>query len=654
VTVLATSVPEVILRVFVAIVFAVLATAVSLRLLGVRRGWGRALFSGVVGWGLAALLALNLSDWEWGSEDVALHTLAIGIPATMAVAVMLDLLARPGSLALGERAGLVVAPRPVRAIRRRIAVLLRYRELLRLARREGFGPFLSSRQRADRSVDGAGIRLRRVLESAGGVYIKLGQIAATRVDFLPPEICAELAQLQNRVAPAPVDEVRPVLHAELGTDIDAVFLEFDWEPLAAASIGQTYRAQLRTGEYVVVKVQRPGIQDVLERDLAALGLLANLAQRRTMLGQGVRSGELLGQFAESLREEVDFRHEADAMEEMATLLEPRSSVRIPKVYRELCTRRLLVQERFEGFTLADTEALEASGIDRPKLAEELLRATLEQVLGVGFFHADPHPGNVFAFADGTLGLIDFGAVGRLDAIQQAAVVDILASLVRRDVALLRDGIERVADGMDGTSPERLERALARLMADNIRPTGAIDPSVLQDMVAMLSTFGIRLPAELVILSRALVTLEGTLRIVAPEVSMVAAATDMMMSTDAPAALDPQAIARAELMAALPQLRRLPDRIDRILSLTARGDLRIRHLMDEDGRRTVRTLVNRALLGAVGLAFLVTATMLLVATEPGPQVVSGAGLYEIFGYGGLLIGTVLLLRVVAAVARDGTT
>ena len=136
--------------------------------------------------------------------------------------------------------------------------------------------------------------------------------------------------------------------------------------------------------------------------------------------------------------------------------------------------------------------------------------------------------------------------------------------------------------------------------------------------------------------------------------MVAAATDMMMSTDAPAALDPQTIARDELMAALPQLRRLPDRIDRILTLTGRGDLRIRHLMDEDGRRTVRTLVNRALLGAVGLAFLVTATMLLVATEPGPQVVSGTGLYEVFGYGGLLIGTVLLLRVVAAVARDGTT
>ena len=653
-SVVATSVPETLLRIIVAAVVAILATAVSLRLLGIRRGWGRALLSGIVGWGLAAFLALELADWEWGEEDLVVHALAIGIPATMAVAVTLDLLARPGSLALGEHAGLVVPPRPMRALQRRISVLRRYRELLHLARREGFGPFLSSGRRAGQSLDGAGVRVRRVLEEAGGVYIKLGQIAATRVDFLPPEICTELATLQNRVAPAPVDDVRFVLETELGTDVEKVFLEFDWEPLAAASIGQTYRARLRTGEPVVVKVQRPGIDEVLDRDLAALALLANFAQRRTALGQGLRSGELLGQFAESLREEVDFRREADAMEEMTLLLGSSATVRIPKVYRDLCTGRLLVQERFEGFTVAETDRLVASGIDRNALAERLLQTTLEQVLGVGYFHADPHPGNVFAFDDGTLGLIDFGAVGRLDPIQQAAVVDMLAGLVRRDVGLLRDGIERVADVSETASPERLERALARLIADHVRPTGAIDPSVLQDLVATLSTFGVRLPGELVILSRALVTLDGTLRVLSPGLSMVSAATEMMTSSTAPAGFDPQTIVRDELMSALPQLRRLPDRIDRILTLTGRGDLRIRHIMDEDGRRTVRTLVNRALLGAVGAAFLVVATMLLVASEAGPQVAQGTGLYEIFGYGGLLIGTVLLLRVVAAVARDGTT
>jgi ubiquinone biosynthesis protein len=404
----------------------------------------------------------------------------------------------------------------------------------------------------------------------------------------------------------------------------------------------------------VVKVQRPGISEVMERDLAALGLIAEVAQRRTAIGQGMRSGEVLNQFATSLREELDFRREADAMQEMRILLGPRSTVRIPQVHREFCTRRLLVQERFDGWTVADIEHVDAADLDRRGLAEQLLRATIDQVLRIGFFHADPHPGNIFAFPDGTLGLIDFGAVGRLDPIQQAAVVDILGALVQRNVALLRDGIERVADLTESVSREQLERALARLMADHLRATGAMDPSVLQDLIALLTNFGVRLPGELVVLSRALVTLDGTLRVLAPDLSLVSATAEIMTAPAAASPVAPETMIRDELLAALPQLRRLPDSIDRILTLTGRGDLRIRHVMDEDARRTVRTLVNRTLLSAVGAAFLLFATMLLVSADAGPRVSDGLGLFEVFGYGGLVLGTVLLLRVVAAVARDGTT
>jgi ubiquinone biosynthesis protein len=645
--------PLVAVRVAAAIALAVVTTALSLRLLGMRRGWATALFSGLLGWGAAALLALGLSHWDWGADSLVVHMLAIGIPATMAAAVALDLLARPGSLAIGERAGLVTAPRPLRAVKTRIAVLRRYRELVRIARREGFGPLSPSGGRAEDSVDPIGVRLRRVLEQAGGVYIKLGQIAATRVDLLPADVCAELAGLQNRVAAEPVDQIRPVLEAELGDRVEDVFAEFDWEPLAAASIGQTYRARLRSGEAVVVKVQRPGVEEVIERDLAVLSLIADVAQRRTLLGQGIRSGEVLAQFAQSLRAELDFRREVDAMLEMALVMHERSAVRVPKVYQELCSRRLIVQERFEGCTVADTGELDTLKIDRRALADQLLRSMLEQVLRVGFFHADPHPGNVFAFADGTLGLIDFGAVGRLDPIQQSAVVDMLAGLIQRDVSLVRDGIERVADVTEAVSAERLERALARLMAENIRPTGTIEPTVLQDLVRMLSEFGIRLPGDLVVLSRALVTLEGTLRVIWPMASLVEAASEMVSSSTAPV-IDRDTMIRDELVAALPHLRHLPDRLDRILTLTSRGDLRIRSVVDEDNQRILRTLVNRALLLAIGSVFLVAATLMLVAPDKGPLVASHTGLFEILGYGGLLAGTVLLLRVAAAVARDGTT
>ena len=652
-TVLSVSAGGVILRIVVAIAIAVVTTSASLRLLGVRRGWGTALMAAGFGWGIGFLLALGLAHWDWDTQGLVVHALAIAIPTTMAAAVTIDLLSRPGSLATGERAGLVIAPRPVRAVRGRLAVLRRYNELVRLLRREGFGPLMSRRRRARRSVDPAGVRLRRVLEEAGGVYIKLGQIAATRVDLLAKDVCDELSKLQNRVAPEPIDNIRGVVRAELGRDVDEVFARFDPTPLAAASIGQTHLAVLHSGEHVVVKVQRPGIEHSMERDLAALALVANVAQRRTEFGLGVRSGVMLDQIARGLRAELDFRKEVNAMEEMALVLAGSSKVRVPTVHNELCTRRLLVQEQFVGFTVADTEELEASSVDRAALAEELLRCTLHQVLRVGFFHADPHPGNIFVLSDGSLGLIDFGAVGRLDSIQKSAMIDIMLALAQRDASLLREGIERVSDLSDSASPEQLERTLARLMADHVRPTGVVDPAVLQDLVVALSRFQVSLPTDLVVLARTLATLDGTLRAISPDVAFVSAATAMVESKDAPV-IDQQAMMRDELLAVLPHLRRLPERVDRLLNLAGRGELRVRSVVDEDSRRILRTLVNRGLLAAVGTVFLIVSAMLVLATDPGPLVGEDVGLFEIFGFGGLFAGTVLLLRVVAEVARDGTT
>ena len=650
--VLAADFAEVSFRIFEAVVLALATTAISLRLLGVRRGWGTAFASGAVGWVLGAGLVLGASGWDWGADGLIVQMVAIAVPATMGAAVALDLLARPGSLAAPELAGLIVAPRPLRAIRRRVDVVRRYRELIELGRRQGFGPFLGAGGTAERAAEPVGVRLRRVLEQAGGVYVKIGQIAATRVDLLPPEICAELAKLQNRTQPEPRELIEPVLVAEIGAPVSTIFGEFDWNPLAAASIGQTYRARLQSGEPVVVKVQRPDIAQVMERDLAALVRLADLAERRTPLGRGIRSGEILAHFARSLRAELDFVQEANAMADMAAVLDSGSGVGIPKAYKELCTRRVLVQEMLEGFAVADTDALEATKFDRRALGETLLRSAMDQIMRLGFFHADPHPGNVFIQSDGTLGLIDFGAVGRLDPIEQQALVDILAGLVARDVGLLRDGIERVAEMSGQVSAERLERAIARLMTENLRPTGTVEPKALEQLVPMLAEFGIRLPGDIVLLSRTLVTLDGTLGVISPGLSVASAAIDRETPTEL--APDWETMIRDELVAMLPRLRRLPDRIDRITTLAARGDLRTRSVVDEDGSRILRTLVNRALLAAIGAAFLLGGTLLLVAAEEGPAVSGGTGLFEILGYGSLLAGSVLLLRVVGAVARDGTT
>jgi ubiquinone biosynthesis protein len=660
----ATSAGEIAGRVVVAALLAAVTTRLSLRLLGVRRGWTAALTAGVAGWLVGGVLALALNDGDWGADGLVLQVLVISVPTTMAAAVGLDLLAAPGSLARPGQAGLVVAPRPLRAVRRRVDVVRRYRELLGLIRAQGFGPLLGAGGKAERQAEPVGVRLRRVLEQAGGVYVKLGQIAATRVDLLPPGVCDELATLQNRAPSEPPDGVRAVIEAELGP-VDEVFARFDWEPLAAASIGQTHTARLPSSEEVVVKVQRPGIAEVMERDLAALGLLARLAERRTALGRSLRSGEVLDQFARSLRAELDFRGEVRSMVDMAALVAAdqaggdgdraggRPPVRVARVFPDLCTARVLVQERFDGFTVGDVHELAASDVDRGALASGLLRTVLRQVLTYGFFHADPHPGNVFVLRDGTLGLIDFGAVGRLDPIQRAAVVDMFGAMVRSDVPMLRDAIERVTDLGDAPSGDQLERTLARLVAESVRPGGQVSPTALQDLVPALAGLGITLPGDLVLLTRALVTLDGTIGVLAPGMSVVSAALEVA-GPAAEAPVDPEEIIRQELLTAALRLRHLPDRIDRLATLATRGDLRLRTVASEDERRLVRTLVDRALLAVVGAAMLLTSALLLSAPESGRARVGDTSLLDVLGYGGLLAGTVLVLRAVGAVARDGTT
>jgi ubiquinone biosynthesis protein len=660
----ATSAGEIAGRVVVAALLAVVTTRLSLRLLGVRRGWTAALTAGVAGWLIGGLLALALNDGDWGADGLVLQMLVISVPTTMAAAVGLDLLAAPGSLARPGQAGLVVAPRPLRAVRRRVDVVRRYRELLGLIRAQGFGPLLGAGGKAERQAEPVGVRLRRVLEQAGGVYVKLGQIAATRVDLLPPGVCDELATLQNRAPSEPPDGVRAVIEAELGP-VDDVFARFDWEPLAAASIGQTHTARLPSSEEVVVKVQRPGIADVMERDLAALGLLARLAERRTALGRSLRSGEVLDQFARSLRAELDFRGEGRSMVDMAALVAADQAagdgdraggpppVRVARVFPALCTARVLVQERFDGFTVGDVDELAASDVDRGALASGLLRTMLRQVLTYGFFHADPHPGNVFVLRDGTLGLIDFGAVGRLDPIQRAAVVDMFGAMVRSDVPMLRDAIERVTDLGDAPSGDQLERTLARLVAESVRPGGQVSPTALQDLVPALAGLGITLPSDLVLLTRALVILDGTIGVLAPGMSVVSAALEVA-GPAAEAPVDPEEMVRQELLTAALRLRHLPDRIDRLATLATRGDLRLRTVASEDERRVIRTLVDRALLAVVGAAMLLTSGLLLSAPEAGRARVGGTSLLDVLGYGGLLAGTVLVLRAVGAVARDGTT
>ncbi len=634
------------------LLIAAASTFVGARLLGVRRGWLQTLVAGVGGWVIAFVVAAGMNDWNWDARGVLGYTIVLAVPMAMVLMLGLDLFARPGTLARGDRAGLVQAPRPIAGIRSKVEPFGRYRELLGILRRHHLIGKISGGDDDESEVtEPAAVRLREALEEAGGMYVKLGQIAATRVDMLPASVCEELTKLQSQSPPVPRDEVQAVLEKEYGRPVEEVFESFEWEPLAAASIGQTHTAVLRSGESVVVKVQRPNVEDTIERDLAALNQLARLAERRTLTGRDLRVSRLAEEFGRSLRSELDFRDEARSTELMHSLVEDGGPVRIPSVFPDLCTRRVIVQERLDGVPLSELPA--DADVDRPAMARNLLAVNIDQILNQGLFHADPHPGNVMVLSDGTIGMIDFGATGRLDTIQEQAVVDMLIALTKRDASMLRDGVERVADVGSHVSRDKLERALARLLADHVGPGGSIDVQALADLIPLLGTFEISLPGDLVVLLRALVTLDGTLGVLSPGFSVVAAGKELaQQAAEEQMDGDPNEILQQALMAELPVLRRLPADVGQTLSMASRGTLQFRTVAAEDDSRFARTMWNRTLLAVVGTA-LALASVLLMGLQVGPRVGGDTRLVVLLGAGGLFFGTVLLLRVVAAVVRDGT-
>jgi ubiquinone biosynthesis protein len=635
-----------------------LVALLSGRLLGVSRSLPATALAGVTGWLSALALSLAIAQGDPGAPGFTRNLWVFAIVFTMSATVWMELLAKPGALARAQ-SGLVSIPRPLRAMRRSSQRLSRYAQITGIAAKYGFGPALGlARPQVEDAVPPAAPaarRLRLALEECGGMFVKLGQLLSTRADLLPAGVIAELARLQDRVAPAPADAVRALLEAELGRPVEEAFAELDPEPIAAASIGQAYRGRLRSGEAVIVKVQRPGIAEAVDRDLLVLAELARVVEARTAWGADYNVAELAGEFADRLREELDFRQEARNATEIAATLDGGEAIRVPLVHRELSTARVLVMEWLDGVSARELGRIDAMGLDRARLAEALLRWALRQMLVEGRFHADPHPGNVLVLEGGRLGLIDFGATGRLDALQQASMREMLVAVQQRDAGLLREAVLEVATLRRDFDDEQLERALARFMARHLAAGAAPSAAMFNDLLQLFFAFGITLPPEFSTFFRALVTLEGTLTTLSPGYLVIAAA-EQIAAEWARARLAPtslEELARKELGSLALLLRRAPRRLDRIAAIVQRGDLRarVRLFADEQDVRTVTRLLNRVVLAGLG-GLVGLLSVMLLGTQGGPPFTGDTSLFQFFGYFGLFCATVLILRVIVAILRDG--
>ncbi len=284
-------------------------------------------------------------------------------------------------------------------------------------------------------------RVRQVLEELGPTFIKLGQILATRVDLFSPQYITEFEKLQDEAPPVPFSELVDQLEEDLGGSIDEVFQNLDRKPLAAASLAQVHKAMLMDGTPVIVKIRRPGVRKTVETDLRLLHRLADIAEAEDPDLQRFHPREIVRQFARSLRQELDFGQECRNAERVADNLSDDSNILIPKVYWEWTGERLNVQEYIEGIHGRDLDRVETAGLDRKLLAERGTSAVIKMIMEDGFFHADPHPGNLFYLPDNRLAFIDFGMVGRLTQERRDQVVSLLYGMVNHAPAKVVEILE---------------------------------------------------------------------------------------------------------------------------------------------------------------------------------------------------------------------
>jgi ubiquinone biosynthesis protein len=634
----------------------VVASWVVSRLLGMHGSWLAIVLIGIVGWLLGLGPAVRLTSEAGGMlERVAVHLL-FAVVFMVTAQGLVEFLRRPDLRRHRSRAHVV--PHPLRALRVAWLRSRRYSQVMRIALRNGLGPHLGRHRRSDAPrVDGSyGQRLRLTLEESGGSFVKLGQMLSTRSDLVPPDIVSELARLQDRVAPVSPEEIAALVERELGRPLASVFQGFDPEPIGAGSIAQVHAATLVDGREVVVKVQRPGIDEIVERDLDALLRLARSVERRAPWARSYQVGAFAGEFADRLREELDFRMEASNTSALARNLEAASDVHVPVVYAELSTGRLLTLERLRGVSVREREEVGRRGFDTQDVADRLLRCYVRQLLFDGVYHADPHPGNVLVLEDRQIGLIDFGAIGRLDAVQQEALKELLLGVARRDPEAVLTALLDVVDIPMNADLGRLQHALATFLTRHV--TGATAPSVsaFTELLRILVGFGVYVPPELSTLFRALATLQGTVETLSPGYAFPARlelmAVELFQAAGAGGA-GGASLVTSELARTLPQLRRLPRHLDRIATLAERGDLRVRVSLfaTESDVGTVTRLVNRLVLAGLGIGIAMVAVAML-RTPNGPELGEGLRLYPMLGCAALLTSLVFIARVSVAVMRDG--
>jgi len=488
------------------------------------------------------------------------------------------------------------------------------------------------------------------LEKMGPTYIKLAQLLSTRADLIPAPYAKALSRLQDSVEPFGFDEVERIVTEELGVRLARAFSSFEAAPLASASLGQVHRATMRDGREVVVKVQRPGIKERIAEDMEALGELAEFADKHSEAGRRYGFGELLEQFRRSLQGELDYRREAANLTALARILKRYDHLVVPEPVEDYTTGVVLTMDFISGRKITDLGPLAKLELEGKELADQLFKGYLDQILVEGFFHADPHPGNVLLTDDNRIALIDVGMVARVPQLMRTRLIKLLLALSDGDGRATAEAAVVLGRQMDGFDNEAFcadaSDLVERTQGQTLQDLDA--GSMVMELMRVSGDHGLRLPPELSMLGKALLNLDQVARILDPDFDPTAAIrghTDTILESQ----MRPSSgSAFATLMEARDFVEQLPGRVNKVMDAMAEGTFHLDvHAFDQaELMRGFQKLANRLTMGLVLAALIIGASM-LVRVETASKLFGYPTLAILCFLGAVACALALLLSIVRA-------
>jgi len=497
------------------------------------------------------------------------------------------------------------------------------------------------------------VRIHLALEELGPTFVKLGQILSTRPDLIPTDYIEELQKLQDKVPPFAYDQVEQIIKRELGADIPKIFKSFEQKPFAAASLGQVHQAILEDGDKAVVKVQRPDIEKVIETDLDILFRLARLTEKHIPASRLYDPVGIVEEFTKVIRSELDYGTEGRNAERFRKNFEDDETIYTPKIYWEFSSKRILTMELIEGIKINNLKELDKAGYDRKKIAENGAKAFIKQILIDGFFHADPHPGNILVMKDEVIGFMDFGMMGRLDEEIREKGIDLFIAMLERNPNKIINEMLNLGITSQEVDTRSLKIDIKEMLDQYYdKPLKEIKlGELISQLVEISIKYHIKMPAEFALLGKSLITIEGIGLELDPDFNLAEIAKpyakDVILERKSPQRL------MVKLLNDLAELYNLAILIPRQLSKTLKKmekgvfKLEFQHRGLENLINALDKSTNRLSYSLI-LAAIIIGSSLIMQTDKGPHFMG----FPVIGVLGFLISGVLGLGLVIMIIRSG--